>query len=91
MVQMKDEKMKTKKVFQVYFISHMVQMKEVTISGATQPEYNLYIPHGSDESWVIGSYHNIFRVFISHMVQMKAYHGISSLHQKQTLYPTWFR
>ena len=55
----------------VFFISHMVQMKDAPLFGYQVLEVILYIPHGSDErrSAYACKAHN--QSFISHMVQMK--------------------
>ena len=51
----------------------------------------LYIPHGSDETSIRSSLITLFSSFISHMVQMKPLSFLSTMLEKTTLYPTWFR
>ncbi len=51
----------------------MVQMK-VDTRQSLPHEVILYIPHGSDESWVAHMIITLRFSFISHMVQMKGAH-----------------
>ena len=54
-------------------------------------QFRIYIPHGSDETFLYSSNWSITALFISHTVQMK--HDISQweTHNKANLYPTRFR
>jgi len=49
MVQMKDSLNVTKKIIELFFISHMVQMKDRLKHLVRNSANILYIPHGSDE------------------------------------------
>ncbi len=51
----------------------------------------LYIPHGSDESFVTRYGSAGSSVFISHMVQMKVLRDKNWPTLEPALYPTWFR
>ena len=92
MVQMKDEAFeKAKKALSLIFISHMVQMKETLLKTSGLSIHELYIPHGSDESFNDTISFSVSPFFISHMVQMKVIITISFYYTFFSLYPTWFR
>ena len=67
-------------------------MKVVLVNTGNSLQPILYIPHGSDESWLFSS--SILSkicFFISHMVQMKVFHLPKFRLPFLPLYPTWFR
>ena len=74
-----------------FFISHMVQMK-AKVSGRFKCIYNLYIPHGSDESSPTASANKIpIAALYPTWFRWKKLFFLDEKKAFFTLYPTWFR
>jgi len=71
MVQMKGLKLLLLFSWTKNFISHMVQMKVLSLDVKSSERFELYIPHGSDERASELPCPLCCLFFISHMVQMK--------------------
>ena len=83
--------MKSRLLLIVYFISHMVQMKEYfSISSGVKKSF--FISHMVQMKVTLYICPSIeISIFISHMVQMKVIQTTLCRRWRFTLYPTWFR
>ena len=75
----------------IFFISHMVQMKDTSTPSYSNLFTHLYIPHGSDESrWTLDIKSRVSQLYIPHGSDERS--PVSQVSQiLKTLYPTWFR